>query len=103
MTQSINIYVVDILDFYGLLLRKDWFSKLNRYFATNWSHLCLQHKGVENKIRVDREDYMKYVVIELDGKIEPIPFKNYSLGNYCVDTCFREFQDDLSPYVDSSK
>jgi len=37
--QVIDILVADILEFYGLILSRDWSEKLHRYFATNWSHM----------------------------------------------------------------
>ena len=48
--QIIDIIVVDIPEAYGLLLSRDWSRKLNGYFATDWSHLWLPYKGVENQI-----------------------------------------------------
>ena len=38
--QVINIVVADIPDAYGLVLSRDWSTKLNGYFASNWSHLA---------------------------------------------------------------
>ena len=43
--KTIDIIVVDIPEPYGVILSRDWSSKLNRYFATNWSHLWLPYKG----------------------------------------------------------
>lgn len=47
-------------------------------------------------LRVDRKRYMKYVVTELNGPIEPIMFTNSILGNYSfhvcnTKTCFGDF------------
>ena len=39
--QFIDIMVVDIPEAYGLILSKDWSTKLNVYFATDWSHMWL--------------------------------------------------------------
>ena len=41
----IDVIVVDIPEAYGLSLSRDWSAKLNGYFATDWSHLWLPHKG----------------------------------------------------------
>ena len=46
--------------------------------------------------RVDREIYMKYVVMELNGPNEPVMFTNSILGNNsfnvcAIETCFGEF------------
>lgn len=43
--QCINIIFVGIPEAYVLLLSKDWYSKLNGYFATDWSHIWLPYKG----------------------------------------------------------
>ena len=43
--QVIDVIVVDIPEAYGLILSRDWSSKLNGYFATEWSHLWLPFKG----------------------------------------------------------
>ena len=37
--QFIDIVVADILEAYGLVLSRDWSAKMNRYFASAWSHL----------------------------------------------------------------
>jgi hypothetical protein len=43
--QVIDIIVVDILEAYELLLSRDLYDKLNRYFSTYWAHLWLPFKG----------------------------------------------------------
>ena len=43
--QVIDVIVVYIPEAYGLILSRDWSSKLNGYFATDWSHLWLPFKG----------------------------------------------------------
>ena len=53
--QVIDVIVVDIPKSYGVILSRDWSTKLNGYFATDWSHLWLPFKGPPNKIKVDRE------------------------------------------------
>jgi len=53
--QTIYIIVVDILKSYGLLLSRDWSTKLQGYISTDWSHLWLLYKGKENQIRVNNE------------------------------------------------
>ena len=46
--QFIDIMVVDILEVYGLILSKDWSTKLNGYFATDWSHMWLPYQIFQN-------------------------------------------------------
>ena len=43
--QCIHIVVADIPNVYGLVLSRDWSARLNGYFASDWSHLWLPHKG----------------------------------------------------------
>ena len=50
--QMVDIIVVDIPKTYGGILSRDWYAKLNNYFATDWSHLWLPYKGQPNKIKV---------------------------------------------------
>jgi len=69
---------------------------MNGYFSTDWSHVLLPQKGKGDMLRVDRERYMKYVVMELNGANEPIMFTNSIPWNYTLDvcstqTCFGEF------------
>ena len=56
----IDVIIMDILESCGVLLRREWSSKLNGYFETNWSHLWKP-----NKIKVELEWYMKHVVMDL--------------------------------------
>ena len=39
--QYIDIVVADIPDVYGLVLSQNWSTRLNGYFASDWSHLWL--------------------------------------------------------------
>jgi hypothetical protein len=60
--QTIDIVVVDIPESYGFLLSRDWSTKLQGYFAIDWSHLWFPHKGKENQIWVNSEAHMKHTV-----------------------------------------
>lgn len=51
--QCINIVIVEILEAYGVSLSIDWSSKLQGYFAIDWSHLWILYKGENNQIRVE--------------------------------------------------
>jgi len=66
--QVINILVADILEFYGLILSRDWLEKLHGYFATDLSHIWLLYNGKPNQIKVERERHKKYIITELEGK-----------------------------------
>ena len=86
--QCIDIVVVDISKAYGLLWSGDWSSKLQGYFATDWSHLWLPYKGRNNQIIVESEPYMKHIVIELDATNEPVSFAQEELGMRFLEAIF---------------
>jgi hypothetical protein len=66
----IDIIVVDIPEVYGMFLSRDWSEQLHGYFATDWSHLWLPENGKPNKIRVNRERYLKFTVTDLNDPNE---------------------------------
>jgi hypothetical protein len=68
--QIIDIIVVDIPEVYGLFLSRDWSEQLHGYFATDWSHLWLPENGQPNKIRINRERYLKHTVTDLNDTNE---------------------------------
>jgi len=86
--QMIDIILVDNLEMHGLLLSRDWSFVLHGYFATDWSHIWLPYNGKQNKIKVDKERYMKHVVIYLNDPSEPIMFNNSIVENYILDSFF---------------
>jgi hypothetical protein len=95
--QIIDIVVVDIPEAYGLLLSRDWSTKLQGYFASDWSHLWFPWNGQSNKIRIDREHYMKHTVTDLETPNEPSNFDFPILGNYNFDSYFGNFVVEISP------
>ena len=97
----IDIIVADIPEAYGLFLSRDWSEKLKGYFATDWSHLWISHNGHPNKIRIDRERYMKHKVTELDDSNELVLFTDTIMGNYMVDSFFGNFEAETSPVQNS--
>ena len=98
--QIIDIIVADIPEVYGLFLSRDWSKKLNGYFATDWSHLWLPYNGHPNSIKIDRENYMKYTVTQIDDLNQPVMQIDNILGNYGIDTCFGNFQAEKSAFSD---
>ena len=101
--QTIDIIVIYILEAYGVIFIRDWSTKLNAYFATNWSHLSLPYKGHSNKITVEQENYMKQMVIDLNDPNEAVMFSRSVLGNFSFDTFFEELETELSHTVNSDK
>jgi hypothetical protein len=97
--QMIGIIIVHIPEAYGVILSRDWSAKLNSYFAIDWSHLWFPYKGQPNKIKVERERYMKHMVNGLHGLNEPVMFSNSILGNFYFDTFFGELEVELSPFT----
>ena len=65
--------IEDIPETYGMWLSRDW-SELKGYFATDWSHLWLPLNGNPNKLKVDRDPFMKQTIIDLDGSNESVSF-----------------------------
>ena len=80
--QYIDIVVVDIPDGYGLILNRDWSTRLNGYFSSDWSHLWLPQKRSPNQIKILREPYMKHNLTQLEEKNESM---NSVLGNYLIE------------------
>ena len=80
--QFIDIVVADIPDGHGLILNRDWSARLKGYFASDWSHLWLPHKGVPNRIKILREPYMKHTITKLEEGNESA---NSILGNYLTE------------------
>jgi len=80
--QFIDIVVADISDGYGLILNHDWSARLKGYFASDWSHLWLPHKGIPNRIKILREPYMKHNITKLEEGNESA---NSVLGNYLTE------------------
>ena len=101
--QMIDIIVVDIPKAYGVILSRDWLTKLNRYFETDWSHLWLPYKGQPNKIKVECEHYMKHTVTDLHNTNEAVMFSNSIIGNLCFHTLFGELEAGSSPLANSDK
>jgi hypothetical protein len=66
--------VVDIPEAYEMVLSRDWYAKLNGYFATYWSHFWLPYKGKPNKINVEHKRYMENMVTNLNDRNELVIF-----------------------------
>ena len=84
--QFIDIMVADIPRGYGLILNRDWTTRLKGYFSSDWSHLLLPLKGTPNPIKIMREPYMKYTVTKLGEGNESA---NSILGNYLTEPKLR--------------
>ena len=78
-------------------------SKLNGYFATDWSHLWLPFKDQPNKIKVDHERYMKHIVTDLNDANDPVMFNHSILGNFCFETFFGELEEETFTYTNSNE
>jgi hypothetical protein len=99
--QIIDIVVVDIPKSYNLFLSRDWSEKLNGYFMKDWSHLWFPYNYQPNKIKVQFERHMKYIVTYLNDNNEPIISSLYTLGNYCLDSFYGNFIVQQSLFIDS--
>jgi hypothetical protein len=69
--QVIDTIVVDIPEVYGLFFSRDWSEKLHGYFSMDWSHLWMPENEQPNKIRINREHYIKYFVTDINDPNEP--------------------------------
>jgi hypothetical protein len=98
--QIIDIIVVDIPKVYGFLLSGDWSEQLHGYFATDWSHLWLPKNGQPNRIRINRECYLKHTMIDLNDVNEPFTASTNSIEMQGMNTFFSNFMDKTSPITD---
>ena len=96
--QIIDTLVVEILEFYGLILSMNWYEKLHGYFATDWSHMWLPYNGKTNQIFVDREKHMKYSLTDFDEENEPIVFTNSILEVILLNLSLAIFQHRNPPF-----
>jgi hypothetical protein len=101
--QVIDIIVVDIPEVYGMFLSRDWSEQLHGYFAIDWSHLWLPENGKPNKIRVNRERYLKFTVTDLNDPNEPYTPPANSPEVQGMDTYFRNFMAEVSPINNSQQ
>jgi hypothetical protein len=98
--QVIDIIVVDIPEVYGLFLSRDWSEQLHGYFATDWSHLWLSKNGKPNRINLNRERYLKFMVTNLNDPNEPFTASANSPEIQRMDTFFENFMDETSTITD---
>ena len=89
--------IADIPETYGMWLSWDWLDKLKGYFATDWSDLWFPLNGWPNKLKVDRETFMKQTVTDLDGSNESVSFFNNQIEHFTFDAFFGDLPADISP------
>jgi hypothetical protein len=94
--QVIDIIVVDIPETYGLFLSRDWSEQLHNYFVMNWSHLWLPKNGKPNRIKVNCERYLKFIVTDLNDPNEPFTPSTDSPKIQGMDTFFGNFMVETS-------
>ena len=85
---------------YGLFFSRDWSKQLHGYFAIYWSHLWLLENSNPNKIRVNRERYLKLTVTDLNYPNEPYTPPADSPEVQGMDTFFGNFMAEVSPIND---
>jgi ribonuclease HI len=101
--QIIEIIIVDNPEVYGLFLSMDWSEQLHGYFATDWSHLWLLENGNPNKIRINRECYLKNTVTDLNDANEPFTSSTNSLEMQGMNTFFGNFMAETFTITDSEQ
>ena len=95
--QIIDIVIVDIPEAYGMWLSRDWSEKLKVYFAKDWSHLWLPLNGNPNKLKVDKEPFMKQTIANLYSSNESVSFFDNQIEHFTFDTFFGDLPTDVSP------
>ena len=95
--------IVDIPETYGMWLSRDRSEKLKGYFAIDWYHLWLPINGKPNKLKVDREPFMKQNVTDLDSSNEFVSFFDNQIEHFTFDTFFGDLPIDVSPIENAQK
>ena len=85
---------------YGLFLSRDWSEQLHGYFATDWSHLWLPENVKPNKIKINHEHYLKFMVTDLNDPNEPFTPSADSPKVQGMDTFFGNFMAEASAITD---
>jgi hypothetical protein len=101
--QIIDIIIVDIPEVYGLFLSRDWSEQLHGYFSTDWSHLWLPENGQPNKIRINKEHYLKNIMTYLNDTNEPFVTSTNSFETQGMNTFFGNFMTEISSITDPGK
>jgi ribonuclease HI len=83
-----------------LFLSRDWSEQLHGYFSTDWSHLWLPENGQPNKIRINRERYLKHTVTDLNDPNEPFVTTANSIETQGMNTFFGNFMTEISSITD---
>jgi hypothetical protein len=94
--QIINIIVIDILEVYGLFLSRDWSEQLHGYFATDWSDLWFPENGKTNRIKINREPYLKLTMTDLNDPNELFTASANSPEMQGMNTFFGNFMAETS-------
>jgi len=90
--------IVDIPEFYGLILSKDLFEKLLGYISTEYSHMWPPYNGKPNQIRINYEKHLTHTVTKFEEENKPVAFNNNILGNYSIESFFGNFNAQQSPF-----
>jgi hypothetical protein len=83
-----------------MFLSRDWSEQLQGYFVTNWSHLWLLENGKPNKIKVNRENYLKLTVTNLNDPNEPFTTSSNLPEAQGMNTFFSNFVAETSTITD---
>ena len=95
--------IVDIPETYGMWLSRDWSKKLKGYFATDWSHSWLPLNGQPNKLKVNREPFMKQTVTDLNNSNESVSYFSAQIEHFTFNTFFGDLSADISPVENVQK
>ena len=89
--QRIYILIVDIPEFYGLILSRDWSKKLHGCISTDFSHMWLPYKRKPNQIKIDWDKHMTHTVTKFEQENQPVSYNKNIFGNYSAESFFGNF------------
>ena len=74
----------------------DWSEKLKGYFAADWSHFWLPLNGQPNKLKVNKEPFMKQMVTDLDDSNKFVSYFSAQIEHFTFDTFYGDLTVDIS-------
>ena len=89
--------IAEIPETYGMWLSIYWSGKLKGYSATDWSQLWLPLNGQPNKLKVNREPFMKQKVTDIEGSNESVSYFSVQIEHFTFNTFFGDLPADISP------
>jgi hypothetical protein len=86
-----------------MFLSRDWSEQIHGYFTIYLYHLWLPVNGHPNKLRINRERYLKYTVTDLNDSNEPFVPNVNALECQGMKSLFGNLVAELSSIGDSNQ